>query len=88
MSSEGSICNSRSSGDGAEKSGRPDLSRFSADEESTNEPVAKDSNEALEQIASEGWCLYPLAAHFVRYDETVRGREPLAHDILRAPRPA
>ncbi len=51
MISGDSICNSRGFGDGAEKSGRPDVSRFSAEEASTNEPVARGFNGVLEQIA-------------------------------------
>ena len=57
--------------DGVEKSGAPDVSPFSADDESTNDPVGQDFDEALEQIASEGWCVCPLCGAIVASDGSV-----------------
>jgi hypothetical protein len=57
--------------DGVERSGAPDVSPFSADEEATNDPVGRDFDEALEQIASEGCCVCPLCGAIVASDGSV-----------------
>ena len=57
--------------DGEETSGAPDASPFSSDEESTNDPVGWDFDEALEQIASEGCCVCPLCGAIVASDGSV-----------------
>lgn len=57
--------------DGVEKSGATDVSPFSADEESTNDPVGRDFDEALEQIAPKGCCVCPLCGAIVASDGSV-----------------
>jgi len=57
--------------DGAELYGAPDASPCSAAEESTNDPTRRDFDEALEQIASEGWCVCPLCGAIVASDGSV-----------------
>ena len=49
----------------------PDASPFSSDEEATNDPVGRDFDEALEQIASEGCCVCPLGGAIVASDGSV-----------------
>ena len=46
--------------DGAELYGAPDVSPCSAAEESTNDPIRRDFDEALEQIAPDGCWVCPL----------------------------
>ena len=55
----------------AETSEAPDVFRFSSDEESTNDPIGRDFDEALEQIASERGCLCPLCGAIVASDGSV-----------------
>jgi hypothetical protein len=57
--------------DEAELFGSPDASPFSSDEESTNDPVGRDFDEALEEIASERRCVCPLCGAIVASDGSV-----------------
>jgi hypothetical protein len=45
--------------------------RFSSDGELTNDPVGRDFDEALEQIASERGCVCPLCGAIVASDGSV-----------------
>jgi hypothetical protein len=56
---------------GEETSEAPDVSPFSSDEESTNDPTLRDFDEALEQIASERRCVCPLCGAIVASDGSV-----------------
>jgi len=57
--------------DAEETSEAPDVSPFSADEESTNDPTGRDFDGALEQIASERCCVCPLCGAIVASDGSV-----------------
>jgi len=59
--------------DGAELFGALDASPPFTAEESTNNPVARDVDEALEQIAFEGCCVCPLCGAIVARDGSVLG---------------
>ena len=53
---------------GEEASEAPDVSPFSWDEESTNEPTLRDFDDALGQVASERCCVCPLCGAIVSND--------------------
>ena len=54
--------------DGEDTPEARDLSPFSLDEESTNDPTGRDFDEALEQVASERCCVCPLCGAIVASD--------------------
>jgi hypothetical protein len=57
--------------DGEETSEATDVSPFSSDEESTDDPTGREFDEALEQIASEGRCVCPLCGAIMGSDGSV-----------------
>ena len=57
--------------DGEETSEAPNVSPFSWDEELTNDPIERDFDQALEQIASERCCVCPLCGAIVASDGSV-----------------
>jgi hypothetical protein len=70
--------------DGAELYGAPDVSPCSAAEESTNDPIRRDFDEALEQIAPDGCWVCPLgeAIEPAMLCTRVRSMASQAHRIL------
>ena len=57
--------------DGEELFGAPDADLRCAAMESRNDPAVRACDEALEQIASEEWCVCPLCGATVDRDGTV-----------------
>jgi len=57
--------------DGEQASEAPDVSPFSSDEELTSDLTDKELDEALEQIASERYCVCPLCGAIVGSDGSV-----------------